>query len=156
MELSVDQILTLAAGGVIGITALYLYHHASRRKETIIYRAKLVVTSVVLYVGGLFILAKMGYPASTVLVGGILLGLSAKMIVKRPRDTRYIPKGVKRAVIARDLEDGEEYDPNDTTLTIQFHIQKAAIHRFGTCGSCRKRRIFGSGGAKRPRLRDFL
>lgn len=83
MDLSSDQIGTFVLGGVIAIAGFYGYHHATRRKETIIYRAKLMVAALILYFGGMVVLSNMGYPPSTVLIGGILLGLSAKLIVRR-------------------------------------------------------------------------
>jgi hypothetical protein len=155
MDFSADQLLTLAAGGAIGIAALYLYHQATRRKETIIYKVKLLLTSAALYLGGMLILTNMGYPPSTVLVGGILLGISAKLIVKRPRDARYIPKGVKQAVIKRDLADGEEYDSS------RYHFDHIVPFSRGGDTSVRNLRLLAKEknlrrGAKRPRLKDFL
>lgn len=126
--------------------------HAGKR---ILYRVKLLVTFAVLYFGGMLVLTNMGYPPSTVLVGGFLLGVSAKLIVKRPSDTRYIPKHIKRAVIERDLPEGEEYDPK------RHHFDHTVAFSKGGDTSVRNLRLRSKRenlrkGARRPKMREFF
>jgi hypothetical protein len=155
MDVSVTQLPTLVVGGVIAIGGLYLYHQATRRKGMIIYKAKLMTAFLILYFGGAVVLSRSGYPQSTVILGAALLGLSAKLIVKRPSDTRYIPKSMKRAVIERDLPEGEEYDSK------RHHFDHTVAFSKGGDTSVRNLRLLSKEknlrkGAKRPRLRDFL
>lgn len=155
MEFSTDQVATLLVGGFIAIIALYAYHYAMRKRDTVIYKVKLMSLALVMYFLGAVFLSQRGYPPSTVLLGAILIGLSAKFIVKRPSSSRYIPRHIKRAVIERDLPEGEEYDSR------RHHLDHTVAYSKGGDTSVRNLRLIDRTrnlrkGAKRPQLRDFL
>lgn len=144
----------IAIGVLITVVLMRPFHVAMRKKEVILYRVKLLVTAFVLYGAGILILTKMGKPGSTVLFGSLLLGLSAKLIVKRPRDSRYISKHVKRAVIARDLGDESEYDSSSHHFDHIVPYSKGGDNSAKNLRLTSKRRNLRRGN-KNPRLRDF-
>ena len=86
-----------------------------------------------------------------------LSGLAALVVFgirrQRLRRSRYIPVGVRRAVIARDLK-GEEYDPTRHHIDHVWPFSKGGSHTADNLRVIDKKRNLKK-GAKRPRLRDM-
>jgi hypothetical protein len=148
-----ETLVHIAVGVLLASVGIRAYHHAIRKGDWLLYKLKLMGAFVVLYGGGIVVLRAMGQPFSTVLLGSILLGLLAKLIIKKP-DSRYISKHVKRAVIERDLGDEEDYDPE------VHHFDHIVPYSEGGDNSVKNLRLVSKRynlrkGARRPRLRDF-
>lgn len=100
------------------------------------------------------VLAGMQVPHNTAVA---LSGLAALVVFgvrrQRLRRSRYIPAGVRRAVIARDLK-GEEYDPTRHHVDHVWPFSKGGSHTADNLRVIDKKRNLKK-GAKRPRLRDM-
>jgi len=69
------------------------------------------------------------------------------------RRSRYIPKHVKRAVIARDMID-EEYDPAKHHIDHVWPFARGGSHTTDNLRVIEKRKNLKK-GAKRPKMRDM-
>jgi hypothetical protein len=90
---------------------------------------------------------------NSILVAGFLALVVFSVRRKRFRRSRYIPKSIKRAVIARDLK-GEEYDSSKHHIDHVWPFSKGGSNTSDNLRVVEKKRNLRK-GAKRPRMREM-
>lgn len=147
---------------VVAVIALavfvwYAYQVGSRKKVWLRYRLKQVGVFFSVYWISILVLRNYGVDQIVVAVISVFVGYGvAYQFVKTPRLNRRIPKSVRKAVIARDLESkGLEWDK------IKYHIDHRVPLSKGGDNSARNLRVLPKEqnlikGSKMPGLRDFL
>lgn len=110
--------------------------------------------AVLAFIGFQFILAGIQVPQNNAVV---LSGFAALVVFsvrkQRFRRSRYISKSVKRAIIARDLQD-EEYDPEKHHIDHVWPFSRGGSHTSDNLRVIEKKRNLKK-SAKRPRMREM-
>ena len=96
----------------------YLFQIDSRRKGGVRYKLRLIAVYLRASFPSVYILKSQGIPETQAAIFSILIGFGVALILFRPpKESRRIPKAIRRAVIARDLESkGLKWDPE------KYHI----------------------------------
>jgi hypothetical protein len=88
----------------------YAFQVGRRKKQYIRFRIRRAIVSLSFYLGGFYVVSKMGYQPIEPLVFSFVLGVAAGFFfVPRPERKRDIPKRLRQAVIERDLK-GASFD----------------------------------------------
>lgn len=112
-----------------------------------------LAVGVLAFIGCQFVLAGMKVQNNNaVLLSGIvaLIVFSRRAAMRR---SRYIPKSVRRAVIARDLKN-EEYDPAKHHIDHVWPFSKGGSHTTDNLRVVGRKKNLKK-GAKRPRMREM-
>ena len=113
-----------------------------------------LAVAVLAFIGCQLVLAGMKVPNNNAVV---LSGFVALVVFgirkKRFRRSRYYPKSVKRAVIARDLK-GEEYDSSKHHIDHVWPFAKGGSHTTDNLRVIEKKKNLKK-GAKRPKMREM-
>jgi hypothetical protein len=91
-------------------------------------------------------------PPQEQVIGGFVAIICFGRLQSRRR-SRYIPKSVRRAVIARDLK-GEGFDPEKYHIDHRWPYSKGGSHTTDNLRVIEKKENLRK-GAKRPRMRDM-
>lgn len=91
-------------------------------------------------------------PAQEQIIAGVVALVFFVRLQGRKR-TRYIPKAMRRAVIARDLK-GEKFDPEKHHIDHVWPFSRGGSHTTDNLRVIEKKRNLRK-GAKRPRMRDM-
>ena len=147
----------IVAVSALAVFAWYAYQVGSRKKVWLRYKLKQAVVFFSVYWINILLLKNHGFDQIVVALISVFVGYGvAYQFVKRPKLTRRIPKSVRRAVIARDLESkGLSWDP--TKYHLDHHIPLSK----GGDNSVRNLRVLPKEqnlikGNKMPGLRDFI
>jgi hypothetical protein len=156
-----SPLLALALFGLVAglayywLTALLLAREGIRHAlRTLLY----TLATGYLCVLGLWLMSDARHASSGGLVifvaGGALLIFSLRALNRTPQSRkRYIPRSVRRAVIARDLK-GEKFDPRKHHMDHVWPFSKGGSHTVDNLRVIAKARNLKK-GAKRPTLRDL-
>jgi hypothetical protein len=143
----------------IVLSPVILYVHycieiARRRRGDVKFRAKRIAIALVLYLGGIVLMRNLGYSIFHSIFVGFLMGVAGGFKFARPPvRNRRIPKGIRQAVIARDLK-GTPFNP------AIHHIDHIVPYSKGGDHSLENLRVMLKHdnlrrGAQMPKLRDF-
>jgi hypothetical protein len=99
------------------------------------------------------VLAMMRMPTSLIQPIAALVALAFFGWLHNRKRSRYIPKSIKRSVIARDLKD-EEYDPEKHHIDHVWPFSKGGSHTTDNLRVIAKKKNLRK-GAKRPKMREM-
>jgi len=120
-NLGLVQILAIVGGLTILLAAFYVFQVATRTKEMLAFRAKLMAASVLLYLVGIPVLRSVGFTPWQSLFVSFLVGLMPRIFMRPPRRSRHIPAGLRREVEARDSKgQGVDRQKNQTHHVVPF------------------------------------
>jgi HNH endonuclease len=150
----VEEFLAIVGGLAVLVGVFYVVSILTRAKEVFRFRLRRTIYALLLYAAGVAVLRRLGYSAFEMAAFSFLLALSPLAFMRPPKRTRYIPKHVKRAVIARDLK-GQPFNPRT------HHIDHIQPFSKGGDHSVKNLRVVAREynlrrGAKRPTVQDFL
>lgn len=151
----------LDPGVILAVIALvltfYFYQVASRKKEWLRYRLRLVLVSELAFIVAAYLLGQQRLPVTEVMVFSILIGLGCGyLLVRRPSSNRRIPKSLREQVIARDLTSkGLKWDATKHHIDHIVPYSRGGDHSLRNLRVMEKERNLRKGG-KMPRLRDFF
>jgi hypothetical protein len=132
----------------------YALQVGRRKKARIRFRVRRAVVALSSYLGGFFVLTKLGYPPLQSLVFAFVLGVATGLFfVPRPDRSRIIPKKIRQAVIARDLK-GAKFDATIHHLDHIVPFSKGGDHSVENLRVLPKKDNL-SRGAKMPTMKDF-
>lgn len=151
------NIFYLVAVTALAVFGWYAYQVGSRKKVWLRYKLKQAVVFFSVYWITILILRNHGFDQIVVALISVFVGYGvAYQFVKTPKLNRRIPKSVRKAVIARDLEGkGLVWDPTKYHLDHHVPISK------GGDNSVRNIRVLPKEanlikGNKMPGVRDFI
>jgi hypothetical protein len=152
---SVPTWIWLVSALVAAPMLFYAFQVGRRKKDYVRFRVRRLTVAMVFYVGGIFLLLKLGYgPVEAIMFGFVLSIAAGLFFVPRPERKRRIPTHVRRAVIERDLK-GAPFDPSLHQID---HI--VPFSKGGDNSLCNLRVVAKTEnlrrGARMPRLKDLI
>lgn len=152
-----NNIFFLVAGIALAVFVWYAYQVGSRKKVWLRYKLKQAVVFFSVYWITILVVRNHGFDQVVVALISVFVGYGVAFVsVKQPKLNRRIPRSVRKAVIARDLESkGLEWDPKKYHLDHHVPISK------GGDNSVRNIRVLPKEanlikGNKMPGVRDFI
>lgn len=149
-----NQIVYIAVGFVTAVALFYVVQIGKRMRELLAVKLKRVALGLVFYGIAVVVCMDLRYPLIQTLGISMAVGLLPLVLVRRPKQSRYIPSRVKRAVLERDLR-GERYDSK------HHHLDHIVPYSKGGDTSVENLRVLSrkanlQKGAKMPQVKDFL
>jgi hypothetical protein len=147
--------LKVAIAILIVPPAFYVFQVARRSGELWRFKVRRFALACLVYGGTLFFMPSLGYSIYESALFGWFCGLSmAFIMVPKPSRKRYIPKALRREVIARFEQKGGKFDPQRHELDHIVPFSKGGDHSLTNLRVIEKS-INRSRGSKMPKLRDF-
>ena len=139
----------------IGLPVAYYWFQIARRKSgQIKFKLRRVIVYAACVLIGLATIPRYGYTVQDAALFSMAAGIAlAFILVRHPSRSRYIPRHVRRAVIARDLK-GERFDSKRHDIDHIVPYSKGGDHSIANLRVIEKSRN-RSRGAKMPKLRDL-
>jgi hypothetical protein len=132
----------------------YALQVGRRKKDRIKFRIRRSAVALSFYLGGFFLLMRLGYKPLESLAFAFVLGVATGFyFVPRPERSRAIPKHVRQAVIARDLK-GAKFDGTIHHIDHIVPFKLFGDHSVTNLRVLPKKENL-SRGAKMPTMRDF-
>jgi hypothetical protein len=151
------NIFYLVAVVAMAVFVWYAYQVGSRKKVWLRYKLKQAIVFFSVYWISILVVRNHGFDQIVVALISVFVGYGVAFVsVKQPRLNRRIPKSVRKAVIARDLESkGLVWD------NTKYHIDHRVPLSKGGDNSIRNLRVIPKEanlikGNKMPGVRDFI
>jgi len=106
MKLNFQQLVLIGVGFGLAVVLFYVVQVAKRMRRLLGIKVKRIVFSVALYFGTAETCHNNGLDMGRTLLISIGVGLLPLLLIRSPKQSRSIPKAIKRAVIARDQPSG--------------------------------------------------
>jgi hypothetical protein len=152
--LQLNQITYIAVGFVMAVALFYVVQIGKRMRELLAVKLKSAVLGLILYAIAIAVCMDRRYPPIQTLGISVAVGLLPLCLIRRPKQSRYVPTRIKRAVVQRDLR-GEQYDAK------RHHLDHIVPYSKGGDTSVENLRVLSrkanlKKSAKMPRVKDFL
>jgi hypothetical protein len=135
--------------------AYFMLQVGRRKKNHLAFRVRRVVVCLSSYLGGIFILMKLGYKPVEAIAFSFVLGVAAGFFfVRLPVRNRTIPAHIKRAVLHRDLK-GERFDSKIHHIDHIVPFSKGGDHSVANLRVISKTENLRR-GARMPRWRELM
>lgn len=148
--------MTVLLALIIFPAAFYWTQIARRKTQVLRFRVRALVIYLLIALLTIGFLQSQSVNPSQAGIAGILAGLVAALLFARNRGrrSRYIPRRIRRAVIARDLK-GERFDPAKHEVDHIVPYSKGGDHSERNLRVVPKKQN-RQRGSKMPRLRDLM